>query len=68
VNYLNLNLHAIYDSVTKDFIDLWADKPRVSGKKKAIVSICTTGGGTAKKLEEILTASRAGHQMNKSAF
>ncbi|MGG3428537.1 PRD domain-containing protein, partial [Bacillus licheniformis] len=56
VNYLNLNLHAIYDSVTKDFIDLWADKPRVSGKKKAIVSICTTGGGTAKKLEEILTS------------
>ncbi|MDR4959150.1 sigma 54-interacting transcriptional regulator [Bacillus sonorensis] len=55
VNYLNLNLHAIYDSVTKDFIELWDRQPASAGKKKALVSICTTGSGTAKKLEEILT-------------
>lgn len=55
VNYLNLNLHAIYDSVKKDFIELWDKQPAASGKKKALVSICTTGSGTAKKLEEILT-------------
>lgn len=55
VNYLNLNLHAIYQSVTKDFIELWERQPAASGKKKALVSICTTGAGTAKKLEDILT-------------
>lgn len=55
VNYLNLNLHAIYQSVTKDFIELWERQPAASGKQKALVSICTTGSGTAKKLEDILT-------------
>ncbi|MEK4378759.1 MULTISPECIES: sigma 54-interacting transcriptional regulator [unclassified Bacillus (in: firmicutes)] len=56
VNYLNLHLHAIYDSVTKDFIELWDRQPAASpGKKRALVSICTTGRGTAKKLEDILT-------------
>ncbi|MEC3605832.1 sigma 54-interacting transcriptional regulator [Bacillus glycinifermentans] len=55
VNYLNLNLHAIYESVTKDFTELWGRTPQSPGKQKALVSICTTGSGTAKKLEEILT-------------
>ncbi|MDA1477330.1 sigma 54-interacting transcriptional regulator [Bacillus changyiensis] len=55
VNYLNLNLHAIYDSVKKDFVELLVRQPISTGKKKALVSICTTGSGTAKKLEDILT-------------
>ncbi|TWD94544.1 transcriptional regulatory protein LevR [Neobacillus bataviensis] len=55
VNYLQLNLFAIFDSVKKDFIELFDKETNFSNKQKALVSICTTGSGTAKKLEEILT-------------
>lgn len=56
VNYLDLNLYAIYDSVQKDFMEFLDNQADISEKKKVLVSICTTGGGTAKKLEKILTA------------
>ncbi|MFE0561870.1 sigma 54-interacting transcriptional regulator [Priestia megaterium] len=56
VNYLDLNLYAVFDSVQKDFIEFLDKQADISGKKKVLVSICTTGGGTAKKLENILTA------------
>ncbi|MEH7108785.1 sigma 54-interacting transcriptional regulator [Bacillus sp. JJ1764] len=56
VNYLDLNLYAIYDSVKKDFMELFDKQTNSSSKQKALVSICTTGSGTAKKLEEILRA------------
>ncbi|MFP7487588.1 sigma 54-interacting transcriptional regulator [Priestia filamentosa] len=56
VNYLDLNLYAIYDSVQKDFMEFLDNQADISEKKKVLVSICTTGAGTAKKLEKILTA------------
>jgi transcriptional regulatory protein LevR/transcriptional regulator with AAA-type ATPase domain len=56
VNYLDLNLFAIYDSVKKDFMELFDKQTNSSSKRKALVSICTTGSGTAKKLEDILRA------------
>ncbi|AYE51993.1 sigma 54-interacting transcriptional regulator [Priestia megaterium] len=55
VNYLDLNLYAIFDSVQKDFMEFIDKQQHVFGKKKALVSICTTGSGTAKQLEKILT-------------
>lgn len=36
VNYLNLNLHAIYDSVTKDFIELWDRQPASMRQKEGV--------------------------------
>lgn len=56
VNYLDLNLFAIYDSVKNDFMELLGDHTNSTSKQKALVSICTTGNGTAKRLEEILRA------------
>lgn len=52
INYMNLDLNGIYESVSKDFST--ANKIATSGKSKAILSICTTGEGTAKKIEELL--------------
>ncbi|NRD78938.1 sigma 54-interacting transcriptional regulator [Bacillus sp. BRMEA1] len=55
VNYLDLNIYAIYDSVKKDFMEWLNVQSSSTGKRKAVIAICTTGSGTAKKLEEILT-------------
>lgn len=55
INYMDLDLNAVYDSVKKDFfasIHLHDDS---RGKPKAILSICTTGSGTAKKIEGLIT-------------
>ncbi|EOT40413.1 sigma-54-dependent transcriptional regulator [Enterococcus columbae] len=56
VNYMDLDLSAIYHSVKKDFIDsLRLQNTYASGTKpKAILVICTTGKGTAIKLERML--------------
>jgi transcriptional regulatory protein LevR/transcriptional regulator with AAA-type ATPase domain len=56
VNYLDLNLFAIFDSVKNDFLELLDEQTNPTSKQKALVSICTTGSGTAKRLEEILRA------------
>ncbi|MQS76915.1 sigma-54-dependent transcriptional regulator [Companilactobacillus halodurans] len=52
INYMNLDLNGIYESVSKDFSDSY--KLATSGKTKVILSICTTGEGTAKKIEQFL--------------
>lgn len=56
VNYLDLDLNGVCESVNKDFIELFQQKTETLGRKKAIVAICTTGSGTAKKLKEMLTS------------
>ncbi|MGM0216669.1 hypothetical protein IGI42_004265 [Enterococcus sp. AZ109] len=55
INYMDLDLTGIYHSVVKDFLSTVQMQELSSGKCKAILSICTTGKGTAKKLEEMIT-------------
>ncbi|HHQ2310728.1 TPA: sigma 54-interacting transcriptional regulator [Enterococcus faecium] len=54
VNYMDLELRAIYDSVKKDFLSSINLQENSHGKRKAIISICTTGSGTAQKIETLL--------------
>lgn len=54
INYTSLDLYSIYSSVKKDFLtslQLYEDR---SQKPKAILSICMSGSGTAKKLEQMI--------------
>lgn len=55
INYMNLDLHSIYDSVKKDFFSSMQLQEISSGKPKVILAICTTGNGTAKKIEHMIT-------------
>ena len=55
INYMDLELNAIYASVKKDFLASMQLYEAGKGKPKAILSICTTGSGTAKKIESIIT-------------
>lgn len=52
INYMDLSLGGIYSSVMKDF--LATVHLHQSGRVKAILSICTTGSGTAKKIEQMI--------------
>lgn len=54
LNYMNLELNGIYESVKKDFMSSIMLQEANNGKKKAVISICMTGSGTAKKIESIL--------------
>lgn len=54
VNYMDLDLTGIYNSVIKDFVSSLQMGERSFGRAKAIVSICSSGQGTAKKIEEML--------------
>lgn len=56
VNYMDLDLSAIYHSVQKDFVDSLRlqNNYQFGTKPKAILVICTTGKGTALKLERML--------------
>lgn len=55
INYMDLDLLGIYRSVVKDFLSTVQLQELSVGKEKAILSICTTGQGTAKKMEEMIT-------------
>ncbi|MFC0233457.1 sigma 54-interacting transcriptional regulator [Vagococcus entomophilus] len=55
VNYMDMDLSSIYASVRKDFLASVSLQEENRGKPKVILSICTTGQGTAKKLEKMLT-------------
>ncbi|WP_414841389.1 sigma 54-interacting transcriptional regulator [Enterococcus saccharolyticus] len=52
INYMDLSLAGIYSSVMKDF--LATVQLQDNGRAKAILSICTTGRGTAKKMEQMI--------------
>ncbi|MGX2946589.1 sigma 54-interacting transcriptional regulator [Enterococcus alishanensis] len=54
-NYMDLDLNGIYHSVTKDFLSAMQLQGLTGGRDKAILAVCTTGQGTAKKLEEMIT-------------
>lgn len=54
VNYMELDLNGMYHSVLTDFLATVQLQEHHSGKNKAIVSICTTGNGTAKKIEQMV--------------
>lgn len=53
INYMDLSLAGIYSSVMKDF--LATIQTQENGRPKAILSICTTGSGTAKKIEQMVS-------------
>lgn len=55
VNYMNLSLNGIYTSVVKDFCSSVQMQLQQGGRGKLIVSICTTGSGTAAKIEQMIT-------------
>lgn len=55
-NYTDRTLMTVYDSVKRDFLALIRAQKTSKGKPKTILSICTTGSGTAKKVEGILEA------------
>ncbi|GAJ26636.1 NtrC family transcriptional regulator, ATPase domain [Liquorilactobacillus sucicola DSM 21376 = JCM 15457] len=55
VNYLDMDLGTIYVSLKRDIAQMVGRMAAdTTGQKKAIVSICMTGSGTAKKLEQII--------------
>ncbi|NLJ93989.1 MAG: sigma 54-interacting transcriptional regulator [Clostridiaceae bacterium] len=54
VNYMDLELNAVYESVMKDFTNAINVQIQNDGRKKVILSICTSGQGTAIKLEKFL--------------
>ena len=56
INYMNLDLYSIYDSVKKDFFSSMQLQEIGGGKPKVILAICTTGNGTAKKIEHMITS------------
>ncbi len=53
-NYTDRTLMTVYDSVKRDFLALIRAQKTSKGKPKTILSICTTGSGTAKKVEGII--------------
>ncbi|KRL03604.1 sigma 54-interacting transcriptional regulator [Liquorilactobacillus capillatus] len=56
VNYLDMDLGTIYVSLKQDMLQMIGQiTPNKTGQKRAIISICMTGSGTAKKLEQIIS-------------
>lgn len=56
INYTNFDLYSIYSSVKKDFVNslqLYEDRIQ---RPKAILSICMSGEGTAKKMEQMINS------------
>lgn len=56
INYTNFDLHSIYSSVKKDFINSLQLHEDRSQKPKVILSICMSGEGTAKKMEQMINS------------
>lgn len=54
VSYMDLDLNGIYHSIKKDFKNAVMADTHSMGKTKAVLSICSSGSGTAKKLEAML--------------
>lgn len=52
--YTDRTLMNVYDSVKRDFLAAVRAQKTSKGRPKAIVSICMTGSGTAKKVETLL--------------
>ncbi|MBA4603864.1 sigma 54-interacting transcriptional regulator [Thermoactinomyces mirandus] len=56
-NFLDMDLNGIYQSVRRPYLQgekEVARKPKEPGKPKAILTICSSGQGTAVKLEEMI--------------
>lgn len=65
INYTNFDLCSIYSSVKKDFMNslqLYDDRLQ---KPKAILSICMSGEGTARKMEQMINniISKSGNEI-----
>lgn len=56
IKYMDLDLNAIYHSVRQDFYKSNQIREELSSHPSAILSICMSGSGTAKKLESMLTS------------
>lgn len=54
INYMDLGLIGIYSSIVKDFLSSVQLQMQQGGREKAILSICTTGSGTAAKIEKMV--------------
>ncbi|ANY12849.1 MULTISPECIES: sigma-54-dependent transcriptional regulator [Latilactobacillus] len=50
INYMNVGLNEVYESILNDFQGLAQATNGDADKPKAILSICTTGAGTAEKI------------------
>ncbi|MGA8943979.1 MAG: sigma 54-interacting transcriptional regulator [Thermoactinomyces sp.] len=56
-NFLDMDLNGIYQSLQRSYLQGEKDivrKPEKSGKPRAILTICSSGQGTAIKLEEMI--------------
>ena len=54
VNYIDISLVDLYHSVINDYIGA-LENTQFSDKKKAILSICMTGSGTAEKIKNLVS-------------
>lgn len=54
VNYIDMDLNSLANQLRRDFIKNFAVQEKSTGKKRAIVSICMTGSGTALKLKKLI--------------
>ncbi|MBP1041140.1 sigma 54-interacting transcriptional regulator [Vagococcus sp. BWB3-3] len=54
INYTSFDLHSIYTSVKKDFITAFQLHEEYGQKKQAVLSICMSGEGTAKKMAQLI--------------
>lgn len=54
INYMDLGLVGIYSSIVKDFLSSVQLQMQQGGRAKVILAICTTGSGTAAKIEKMV--------------
>ena len=54
VNYIDMDLNSLANQLRRDFIKSFTFQEKSKGKKRAIVSICMTGSGTALKLKKLI--------------
>lgn len=54
INYMELGLVGIYSSIVKDFLSSVQLQMQQGGRAKVILAICTTGSGTAAKIEKMV--------------
>lgn len=55
INYMDLGLVGIYSSIVKDFLSSVQLQMQRGGRLKAVLSICTSGSGTAAKIEKMIS-------------
>lgn len=53
-NYLDMDLYTLSMQLKQDLLDSLKDIELENGKTKAIISVCMSGNGTAKKLKKII--------------